>query len=56
MKDHDRYVTEDLHLMLDPKSLLIARKTLGPGHLTQLLGPLSVELRELDYLARGYQL
>jgi hypothetical protein len=24
VKDHDRYVTEDLHLMLDPKSLLIA--------------------------------
>lgn len=25
IKDHDRYVHEDLHLMLDPKSLLIAR-------------------------------
>lgn len=27
IKDHDRYVTEDLHLMLDPKSLLIAEET-----------------------------
>jgi len=27
IKDHDRYVQEDLHLMLDPKSLLIARET-----------------------------
>jgi hypothetical protein len=27
VKDHDRYVHEDLHLMLDPKSLLIARET-----------------------------
>lgn len=26
VKDHDRYVQEDLHLMLDPKSLLIARE------------------------------
>ncbi|MFP4115261.1 MAG: hypothetical protein ACOCZB_00535 [Spirochaetota bacterium] len=26
VKDHDRYVTEDLHLMLDPKSLLIAEE------------------------------
>ena len=26
IKDHDRYVTEDLHLMLDPKSLLIAEE------------------------------
>lgn len=26
IKDHDRYVDEDLHLMLDPKSLLIARE------------------------------
>ena len=25
IKDHERYVHEDLHLMLDPKSLLIAR-------------------------------
>ncbi len=24
-KDHDQYVTEDLHLMLDPRSLLIAQ-------------------------------
>lgn len=24
VKDHDQYVTEDLHLLLDPKSLLIA--------------------------------
>jgi len=27
VKDHDRYVTEDLHLMLDSKSLLIAEET-----------------------------
>lgn len=27
LKDHDRYVQEDLHLMLDPKSLLIARES-----------------------------
>ena len=27
IKDHDRYVDEDLHLMLDPKSLLIARES-----------------------------
>lgn len=27
VKDHDRYVQEDLHLMLDPKSLLIARES-----------------------------
>ena len=27
VKDHDTYVTEDLHLMLDPKSLLIAAET-----------------------------
>ena len=26
LKDHDRFVTEDLHLMLDPKSLLIAEE------------------------------
>lgn len=26
VKDHDRYVTEDLHLMLDPRSLLIAEE------------------------------
>ena len=26
LKDHDRYVTEDLHLMLDPRSLLIAEE------------------------------
>ena len=26
VKDHDTYVDEDLHLMLDPKSLLIARE------------------------------
>jgi KaiC/GvpD/RAD55 family RecA-like ATPase len=26
VKDHDSYVQEDLHLMLDPKSLLIARE------------------------------
>lgn len=26
VKDHDQYVQEDLHLMLDPKSLLIARE------------------------------
>ena len=26
IKDHERYVTEDLHLMLDPKSLLIAEE------------------------------
>ncbi len=26
IKDHERYVHEDLHLMLDPKSLLIARE------------------------------
>lgn len=26
VKDHERYVDEDLHLMLDPKSLLIARE------------------------------
>ncbi len=26
LKDHDRYVTEDLHLMLDPRSLLIAER------------------------------
>lgn len=27
IKDHERYVDEDLHLMLDPKSLLIARES-----------------------------
>ncbi|MEE8441971.1 MAG: hypothetical protein V3S41_09630, partial [Spirochaetia bacterium] len=27
IKDHERYVREDLHLMLDPKSLLIARES-----------------------------
>jgi len=26
IKDHEKYVDEDLHLMLDPKSLLIARE------------------------------
>lgn len=26
VKDHDTYVSEDLHLMLDPKSLLIAKE------------------------------
>ena len=26
LKDHDRFVTEDLHLMLDPRSLLIAQE------------------------------
>jgi hypothetical protein len=26
VKDHERFVTEDLHLMLDPKSLLIAEE------------------------------
>lgn len=27
LKDHERYVTENLHLMLDPKSLLIAEES-----------------------------